>query len=161
MLKNKIHTILGITAALGLTAGAGAIFSTHSTSTPAQSALTLVGYDSTHRDEARAPNVIVLAFHADWCAGCKVLGPKLMNDVLPALKDKPYLFVKLDQTDRNSKQAEYMVASLGLGKLWSEHGGKTGYALVIDAQTKQVVDTLRYTQEPTAMVSSVQNAISR
>lgn len=112
------------------------------------------------RAEARLPDVMVIAFHADWCPGCQALGPKLMKEVIPSLTDEPSLFVKLDQTDRNSRQAEYMLASLGLGHLWAEYGGKTGFALVVDTETRQVVDKLTHKQASSQMSQVVKAAIS-
>lgn len=111
------------------------------------------------QSQARAPKVMVIAFHADWCAGCRVLGPKMMDDVLPSVKGEPLLLVKLDQTDRDSAQAEFMLAALGLGDLWAEYGGKTGFALVVDMETKKVVANLGYKQDPGAMQKSLKAAL--
>lgn len=111
------------------------------------------------QSEARTPKVMIIAFHADWCGGCKVLGPKLMENVLPAVKDDPSLFVKLDLTDPNSAQAEYMLSVLGLGNLWEEYAGKTGFALVVDVASKKVVGKLGYTEEPAALTATVKKAL--
>lgn len=109
--------------------------------------------------QARAPKIMVIAFHADWCAGCRVLGPKMMDEVLPSVKGEPYLLVKLDQTDRESAQAEFMLSALGLGDLWAEYGGKTGFALVVDMETRKVVANLGYRQDPSAMQKSLKTAL--
>lgn len=108
---------------------------------------------------AEAPKIMIVAFHADWCPGCKVLGPKLVDEVLPAVGEKPYLVVKLDQTDKNSRQAEYMLAALGLGDLWSEHAGKTGFALVVDTETKKVLSTIMYNQEAAEITKTINTAL--
>ncbi len=107
---------------------------------------------------ARSPKLLVVAFHADWCGKCKVLGPKVMGDVAPAFGGD-VLFVKLDLTDKNSPQAEYMLAALGLGDLWTENAGKTGFALLVDPATKKVVGTLRAEQSADDLKSAVQSAI--
>ena len=95
---------------------------------------------------AEAPRIIALNFYADWCPGCKALKPKL-DEAMKDVTSKPLLSVKLDQTDKESKQAEFMLSVLGLGDLWKEHAGKTGYVLLVDATTKKVVGTIKYTQE--------------
>jgi len=110
-------------------------------------------------EKARSPEVLVVAFHADWCPACQTLGPKMMKGVFPEIKDEPYLLVKLDLTDRDSNQAEYMLSALGLGNLWEKYGRKTGFALVIDAQTKEVLHTLNASENPEAMVADIRSAI--
>lgn len=107
---------------------------------------------------AEAPKVIALNFYADWCPGCKALKPKL-EEAMKDVTDQPLLAVKLDQTDKESKQAEYMLAALGLGDLWKEHGGKTGFVLLVDARTQRVVKTITYKQEVKEITSALMTAI--
>lgn len=111
------------------------------------------------RETARSPEVMVVVFHADWCPNCKTLGPKMVNSVFPEIKSEPYLLVKLDFTDSESNQAEYMLSSLGLGKVWEQYGRKTGFALVIDAKTKEVLHTIKATDDPETAVAEIQDAI--
>ncbi len=107
---------------------------------------------------AEAPKVIALNFYADWCPGCKALKPKL-DEAMKEITGQPCLAVKLDQTDKDSKQAEFMLAVLGLGDLWKEHAGKTGFVLLVDAKTKKVVSTITYTQEVTEIKSKLTAAL--
>ena len=98
---------------------------------------------TTQARAAEAPKVIAINFYADWCNGCKALKPRL-EEAMKDASGQPCLSVKLDQTDKDSKQAEYMLAALGLGDLWKEHAGKTGYVLLVDTATKKVVSTITY-----------------
>lgn len=107
---------------------------------------------------AESPKVIAINFYADWCPGCKALKPKLEE----AMKDaagQPCLNVKLDQTDKDSKQAQYMLAALGLGDLWKENAGKTGFVLLVDTKTKKVVNKITYNQEVKDIKSSLMAAL--
>lgn len=107
---------------------------------------------------AEAPKIIAVNFYADWCPGCKALKPKLEE----AMKDaagQPCLTVKLDQTDKDSHQAEYMLAALGLGDLWKEHAGKTGYVLLVDTATKKVVSTINYKQDTKEIKATLMAAL--
>lgn len=111
-------------------------------------------------EAARSPRVIALTFYADWCAACKVVEPRL-KESLENFSDQPLLTVKLDKTDRDSKQAEYMLAALGLGELWKEHAGKTGYVLLVDAESKRVVDTITRAHDTEAITSKMRRSIRR
>ena len=107
---------------------------------------------------AQAPRIIALTFYADWCPGCERLKPKL-DSVIKAASKKPCLFVRLDQTDKESRQAEYLVASLGLGELWKEHGGHTGFTLLLDPRSKRVVARLTPDQDVESMKSTLMAAL--
>lgn len=109
---------------------------------------------------AQTPRVVALSFYADWCPGCKELKPKLDTVMLSAEKEKqPCLFVKLDQTDKTSRQAEYLLASLGLGDLWKEHAGRTGYTLLIEPKSKKIVATFQASQSVESMKAALDAAI--
>jgi len=95
---------------------------------------------------AEMPKVIALSFYSDACPGCKVLKPKLA-EVMAGVAKQPCLFVKLDQTNKESREAEFLLAALGLQDLWKDNAGKTGFVLVVDTKTKQVVATLTPDQE--------------
>lgn len=107
---------------------------------------------------AQAPKVIALSFYADWCPGCKELKPKL-DSVMSSAGEQPCLFVKLDQTDKTSHQAEYLLASLGLGELWKEHAGRTGYTLLIEPKSKKIVATFQASQSVDSMKAALEAAI--
>lgn len=107
---------------------------------------------------AQAPKLIALSFYADWCPGCKQLGPKL-DAVMSSAAEQPCLFVKLDQTDKESRQAEFLLAALGLGDLWKEHAGSTGYTLLIDPKSKKVVGTFQADQDVESMKAMLAAAL--
>ncbi len=107
---------------------------------------------------AQAPKVIALTFYADWCPGCQELQPKLTS-VMQAAGKQPCLFVKLDQTDKDSRQAEFLLASLGFGELWKENGGHTGFALLVEPKSKRVVGKITADQTPEAMKAQLMSAL--
>jgi hypothetical protein len=70
------------------------------------------------------------------------------------------LFVKLDLTTQSSrKQAEFMIAALGLGEHWPRHGGKTGFILLIDPATNRVVEMLTKQHDFKQMAAAIDRAI--
>jgi thiol-disulfide isomerase/thioredoxin len=99
------------------------------------------------RRATRQPETIALVFHAGWCPACKVLGPNLQQ-VRPDFDDKAILWVTLDQTDRASRQAEYLAAALGAESVWQDYRGKTGFVVLIDAKTKTVVGKITSDSTP-------------
>ncbi len=107
---------------------------------------------------AQAPKVIALSFYADWCPGCQALKPKL-ESVMKAAGKQPCLFVKLDQTDKESRQAEFLLASLGLGELWKENGGKTGFTLLVEPKSKKVVGKIMADQDTESIKSTLMSAL--
>lgn len=110
------------------------------------------------RADARAPEVIALNFYADWCAKCKALRPNL-DQAMTAAGGQPCLFVKLDQTDKYSVQAEYLLAALGAGDLWKENAGKTGFVILLDAKTKKVITRITADQSAESIQSAIIAAV--
>ena len=104
--------------------------------------------------------VIALSFHADWCGYCKELKP-VYKKVVKKHKAAPVLFHVLDQTeDADKQQAKYMAHALGLEDVWAEHGGSTGFVLLIDAETGEVLGKITHQQELEAMNRSLKKAIA-
>ena len=108
---------------------------------------------------ARAPTLIALAFHADWCAKCKAMMPAA-TDAQKQAASKSVLFVKLDQTDKDSHQAEYLLAALGLGDLWKENAGKTGFVVLADPKSRTVVGRLTSDMDAAAMGQALDQAFA-
>jgi len=89
-----------------------------------------------------APQMLVVKFHADWCGSCKAMGP-VYEDMTNKFDKDSALFVKLDFTNAStSKQAEYNAAALGLNSAWEQYGNTTGFILLIDANSKKILDKL-------------------
>ena len=93
------------------------------------------------------PCLIAVRYHADWCKACCTLAP-CFDELQASMQDEAVLFVTLDfSDDRSKKQAEYLAAALGLNEIWRSNGIKTGQVLIIDAQKKEVVQTLLATDD--------------
>lgn len=107
---------------------------------------------------AELPKIIALQFYADWCPGCKALQPKL-DEAMANAADQPCLFVKLDMTEKDSHQSEFMLAALGYGDLWVENAGKTGYVLLVNSETKKVVGTITSGQSVRDMNATLNKAL--
>jgi thiol:disulfide interchange protein len=108
---------------------------------------------------AAAPDLIAVAFVADWCPGCKTMKPKLAAARKEAA-DAACLFVDVDQTDRQSPQGAFLLAALGLGELWEENAGKTGFVLLVDPGSGRVVGRLTPDQDTRQMVTTIRRLAS-
>jgi thiol-disulfide isomerase/thioredoxin len=102
-----------------------------------------------------------VAFHADWCPGCKVLGPNMKKARADATLDaEKVLFVKLDLTDDVTKnQAHLMANALGLGDFYKSNAGKTGFVLLVDAKTGEHVGKVTHDMDAMAIVKEIKSHI--
>lgn len=107
------------------------------------------------------PRLIGLLMYADWCKSCKVLEPKL-DEVKRDFEEKGVLFTRFDMTDDFTRTQSRLFASwVGLEKIFEENEGRTGYMLLIDPGTKQVVSKLVKTQTSDELGQTIQSALDR
>jgi len=114
---------------------------------------------SSNAADNSAPTVIAVYFHADWCGYCKQLSEKY-RDLRNKFDDKPVLYVTLDQTATSDRrQAMYMAHALGMDSAWEEHGGKTGFVLFVDADTRRVLHRVTHDQPMSEIGNALNQAI--
>jgi len=91
------------------------------------------------------PELVVVKHHADWCGKCKALENPI-KEAKQELANESVLFVTYDfSAKETAQQAEYLAGMLRLDNQWESFGKKTGFALVIDTESMEVVETLRST----------------
>jgi thiol:disulfide interchange protein len=104
--------------------------------------------------------VIALVFKADWCTACRVLEPKLMT-VMPQVAAQPIRFVMLDQTDADARRAAATEArALGVAELYAAREGQTGYVLLVDASTKEVLGQIGSTDSVAQIRQKIRRALA-
>lgn len=105
-----------------------------------------------------AARLIVVKRHADWCAASKVIGP-MFNDLKNRFDGREVLFVDLDFTNNTSRyQSDLLATALGVDRSVKKHAG-TGFILLVDAQTKQVVEKFTRRQSFEEMVNLVKDRL--
>ncbi len=106
--------------------------------------LAACGIDSAETAETGDAQLYSVLFYADWCPSCKKLDPAINEARRTAkLDQEAVLFVTLDLTnDITRAQSKMLARALGLGELFAENAGKTGYAVLVDTATGATRATL-------------------
>ncbi|MEM7364904.1 MAG: thioredoxin family protein [Pseudomonadota bacterium] len=91
-----------------------------------------------------SPQLIAIKFHADWCGSCKRMG-NTFEELQQKHDTLPVLYLVLDHTRRYDRdQSAFHMQTLGLENIWDEYGGKTGFVLLVDPQSSEVVARLTH-----------------
>ena len=150
-MKKMTTTLLALATSIALVAILAGMSNT-STSQPTSS----LKYSEAKLQPAK---IIAIKFHADWCGYCKAMGP-VFEELQAKFDMEPVLYVEFDQTrDFGRGQSAYLAGALGLEKVWKEHGGKTGFVLLIDARTMEVVERLNHEQNLKQMGAALKEAV--
>ena len=112
------------------------------------------------------PATTVVAFHADWCGSCKILGPKVeaaMNALDAETKAK-FAKVKFDFTDDATKAATKEKAEKhNLASMLPAGEGKppTGFVKIIDTETGAVLAKITKTMSEEEIAGTLKAVTSR
>jgi len=105
------------------------------------------------------PKLLAVKFHADWCRVCRAMGPAF-EDLENKLDGSRVLFVKLDFTNNLTKaQANMLGAELGITPVMNDYKRKTGFILLIDPNSKKVLDKLTVKDDLNAMESKIRTLL--
>ena len=110
---------------------------------------------------SESPKVIGMYFYANWCANCKELEPKL-ETAANSLKKDPFLLVRLDVSNKATQYKAGLTASaMGLGSRFDANAPKTGFVLLVDPKSGEVVDRLTKELAPDEIEQRVRGALAK
>lgn len=100
------------------------------------------------------PELQIVVFRADWCGPCKILEPSL-DKAMRSLRDPSIRVVTIDTT----KGATFEVANVAFDSnvvdqynMWA---GLTGFAAIVDPDTKRTLGCLNITYDPGGMAAHI------
>ena len=106
------------------------------------------------------PKVIGALFYADWCAACKTLDPKLKT-AQTAYLNKPVLFTRFDVSTLSTQyQANLFAHTMGLEKVFKDVGIKTGFMVLIDRETGEVLGQINRGDKPDKIKDKIDKALA-
>ena len=118
--------------------------------------LTLGLSGATQAYQAPTPDVYVVMFRADYCAPCKVVEPAL-GQALNNLADPRIEFVNIDIGAGNGERNAHTVFDRGLVQQYNQWLGVTGFAAIIDGDTKQTMGCINMTYDAGSMAMHIRN----
>lgn len=107
----------------------------------------------------REPEVIAATFASAWCSSCKILQPRLA-EVMPDFAGQPVKFVELDFTFGQSGGLEEKARAEGLAEIYPRFKGATGFTLLVDRDTGDIIDSLTIDYDKKAMRAAIAQALA-
>lgn len=103
------------------------------------------------------PELYVVMFRADWCGPCKIVEPKLQH-ALNVLRDPSIEAVTFDITSPASSEISAHAAfDRSLVSQYNSWYGVTGFAAIVDADTKNTLGCITMLYDADAMTMHIKN----
>jgi len=101
-------------------------------------------------------DIYVVMFRADWCAPCKIVEPRL-EDVIATLQDPKIEYINIDISAGNGAWNANTVFDKEIVSQYNMWMGITGFAAIIDADTKETLGCVNMTYNRDAMKRHLSN----
>ena len=103
--------------------------------------------------------VVAVTFASAWCGPCKILQPRL-TAIRPEFADAPVRFLTLDFTMGESDRYMDVASAEGFGEAYQRFRRATGFTVLVDRNTGEVLDVLTADYSKAAMKSAVHRALT-
>jgi thiol-disulfide isomerase/thioredoxin len=115
-----------------------------------------LGYGTVTQAQQR-PDMYVVMFRADWCGPCKIVEPNL-DRALRMLNDPSIRFVTIDVTDsQRIERSAHIAFDNSIVAQYNQWYGVTGFAAIIDADTKNTLGCVNMMYDAGAMAAHIKN----
>lgn len=104
------------------------------------------------------PEIVAATFASAWCSSCKILKPTLAK-VIPGFRGEPVAFIEFDFTFGPNDDIRAEAARYGIEDLYDRNKGATGFTVLVDYDTGEVLDTLTMNFSEGAMKSAIARAV--
>ena len=115
----------------------------------------LTSISSAYQPPAK-PEIYVVMFRADWCAPCKIVEPRL-GQALAGLHDPAIEYVNIDISGGQGEWNSHAVFDRQIVPQYNKWLGVTGFAAIIDADTKRTLGCVNMNYNAEAMQIHIQN----
>jgi thiol-disulfide isomerase/thioredoxin len=102
------------------------------------------------------PDVYVVMFRADWCPPCKIVEPRLA-EALQTLQDPKIEFVNIDISGGYADWNANAVFDRGIVGQYNMWMGITGFAAIIDGDTKKTLGCVNMSYDTQSMANHIRN----
>ncbi len=116
----------------------------------------LVGFSSFGQARQNTqPAMYVVMFRADWCGACKIVEPNLSR-AMAALNDPSLQVLVIDITDGpRTERSANLAFDAGIVPQYNNWYGVTGFAAMIDADTKRTLGCVNMVYNAQAMAQHI------
>lgn len=112
-------------------------------------------------EEAEPAQVVAVKFWHRTCPACREIDPRYA-EVRDDFEEKPVLFVTFDMsTDETRAQSQMLAESLGIGDLYRDNYGVTGFVVLVDAESRAEVGRLTTQHDQGAMKEIIDAALDQ
>lgn len=102
-------------------------------------------------------DMLVVKFRADWCGPCKIMEPQL-DQALRSLGDPSLRLLSIDTTNgATSEAAAHVAFDAQIVPQYNQWLGVTGFAVMIDADTKNTLGCVNMTYGADMMATHIAN----
>jgi thiol-disulfide isomerase/thioredoxin len=120
-----------------------------------------LGTGSPSMIEAAQPELVAVKFWHRTCPACREIDPRYA-EVKREFEAQPVLFVTFDMSTEESRaQSKMLAETLGIGDLYQDNYGVTGFVVLVDPETRQEVARLTSKDDTTSMKSILADSIVR